>query len=131
MPQAGRARITLTCVSNPVGGKYVGNATWLGVPVRDLLEEAGVKDGADAVKSTSADNMTIGTPLPALTDPERDAIIAIGMNGEPLPLEPRLPGPDGRARASTATSRRPSGSSTSRSPGSPTSRRTGRRAATP
>ena len=62
-------RITLTCVSNPVGGKYLGNATWLGVPVRDLLEEAGVQDGADAVKSTSADNMTIGTPLQALDDP--------------------------------------------------------------
>ena len=79
-------RITLTCVSNPVGGKYVGNATWLGVLVRELLEEAGVKDGADAVKTTSADDMTIGTPLSALTDPKRDAMIAIGMNGEPLPL---------------------------------------------
>jgi DMSO/TMAO reductase YedYZ molybdopterin-dependent catalytic subunit len=84
-------RITLTCVSNPVGGKYLGNATWIGVPLRDLLEEAGVKDGADAVKSTSADNMTIGTPLQALTDPMRDAIIAVGMNGEPLPLEHGFP----------------------------------------
>ena len=84
-------RITLTCVSNPVGGKYLGNATWIGIPLRDLLEEAGVKDGADAVKSTSADNMTIGTPLQALTDPMRDAIIAVGMNGEPLPLEHGFP----------------------------------------
>jgi DMSO/TMAO reductase YedYZ molybdopterin-dependent catalytic subunit len=84
-------RITLTCVSNPVGGKYAGNATWLGVPVRDLLDEAGVKDGADAVKSTSADDMTIGTPLAALTDPNRDALVAVGMNGQPLPLAHGFP----------------------------------------
>jgi DMSO/TMAO reductase YedYZ molybdopterin-dependent catalytic subunit len=84
-------RITLTCVSNPVGGTYVGNATWLGVPVRDLLEEAGVKAGADAVKSTSADDMTIGTPLQALDDPMRDALIAVAMNGEPLPLRHGFP----------------------------------------
>jgi DMSO/TMAO reductase YedYZ molybdopterin-dependent catalytic subunit len=84
-------RITLTCVSNPVGGQYVGNATWIGIPVRDLLAEAGVRDGADAVKSTSADNMTIGTPLQALDDPMRDAIIAVAMNGEPLPLEHGFP----------------------------------------
>ena len=84
-------RITLTCVSNPVGGPYVGNAAWLGVPVRDLLAEAGVRDGADAVRSTSADKMTIGTPLQALTDPGRDALVAVGMNGEPLPLAHGFP----------------------------------------
>ena len=84
-------RITLTCVSNPVGGKYLGNATWIGIPIRDLLEEAGVKAGADAVKSTSADNMTIGTPLQALNDANRDAILAVAMNGEPLPLEHGFP----------------------------------------
>jgi DMSO/TMAO reductase YedYZ molybdopterin-dependent catalytic subunit len=84
-------RITLTCVSNPVGGPYVGTATWLGVPVRDLLEEAGVRTGADAVKSTSADDMTIGTPLQPLTDPGRDALIAVGMNGQPLPLAHGFP----------------------------------------
>jgi DMSO/TMAO reductase YedYZ molybdopterin-dependent catalytic subunit len=84
-------RITLTCVSNPVGGPYVGNATWIGVPVRDLLREAGVRGGADAVKSTSADDMTIGTPLQALDDPHRDALIAVGMNGQPLPLEHGFP----------------------------------------
>jgi DMSO/TMAO reductase YedYZ molybdopterin-dependent catalytic subunit len=84
-------RITLTCVSNEVGGPYVGNATWLGVPVRDLLARAGVEDGADAVKSTSADDMTIGTPLSALTDDSRDALIAVGMNGEPLPLAHGFP----------------------------------------
>ncbi len=84
-------RITLTCVSNEVGGPYVGNAAWLGVPVAELLARAGVQDGADAVKTTSADDMTIGTPLSALTDTERGALIAVGMNGEPLPLEHGFP----------------------------------------
>jgi len=84
-------RITLTCVSNPVGGEYVGNATWIGVPIRDLLEQAGVRGDADAVRSTSADDMTIGTPLAALTDPGRDALLAVAMNGEPLPLEHGFP----------------------------------------
>jgi DMSO/TMAO reductase YedYZ molybdopterin-dependent catalytic subunit len=84
-------RITLTCVSNPVGGEYVGNATWIGVPIRELLAEAGVSPEADAVRSTSADDMTIGTPLAALTDDGRDALLAVAMNGEPLPLEHGFP----------------------------------------
>ncbi len=83
-------RVTLTCVSNEVGGKYLGNATWIGVPVKDLLEEAGVQPGADAVKSTSADDFTAGTPLPVLLD-DREAMVAVAMNGEPLPLEHGFP----------------------------------------
>ena len=83
-------RITLACVSNEVGGKYAGNATWLGVRTDDLLKELGIRDGADAVKSTSVDGMTIGTPLDALTD-GRDSMIALGMNGEPLPLAHGFP----------------------------------------
>ncbi|NUR96745.1 MAG: molybdopterin-dependent oxidoreductase [Kribbellaceae bacterium] len=82
--------ITLTCVSNEVGGPYVGNARWIGVPIADILREAGVQEGADAVKSTSADGLTIGTPLGALTD-GRDALFAIAMNGEPLPFEHGFP----------------------------------------
>jgi DMSO/TMAO reductase YedYZ molybdopterin-dependent catalytic subunit len=77
--------ITLTCVSNEVGGPYVGNARWTGVPIAEILREAGVRDGADAVKSTSVDGLTIGTPLKALTD-GRDALFALAMNGEPLPF---------------------------------------------
>jgi DMSO/TMAO reductase YedYZ molybdopterin-dependent catalytic subunit len=84
-------RITLTCVSNPVGGDYVGNATWIGVPLRDLLLEAGVQDGADAVRSRSADDFTAGTPLGALLDEERGALVAVAMNGEPLPLAHGFP----------------------------------------
>lgn len=83
-------RITLTCVSNEVGGPYVGNATWLGIETKTLLELAGVQSGADAVKTTSADSWTCGTPLDALTD-ERNSMIAIGMNGEPLPLSHGFP----------------------------------------
>ncbi|MGW6195673.1 molybdopterin-dependent oxidoreductase [Kribbella sp. NPDC055110] len=82
--------ITVTCVSNEVGGPYAGNARWIGVPIADLLRETGVREGADAVKSTSVDGLTIGTPLAALTD-GRDAILAVAMNGEPLPFEHGFP----------------------------------------
>lgn len=76
--------ITMCCVSNEVGGPYIGGARWLGVPVRQLLERAGVRDDADQILSTSVDGMTISTPVQALMD-DRDALVAIGMNGEPLP----------------------------------------------
>ena len=77
--------VTLTCVSNPVGGDLVGNASWLGYPVRELLARAGVQDGADMVLSTSADGWTASTPLDVLADPDRACLLAVGMNGEPLP----------------------------------------------
>ncbi|MCI1019829.1 molybdopterin-dependent oxidoreductase [Microbacterium sp. C5A9] len=83
--------ITLTCVSNEVGGELVGNALWLGVPLRDVLKKAGVKSGADMVLSKSVDGYTASTPLSALTDDNLDAILAVGMNGEPLPLEHGFP----------------------------------------
>ena len=76
--------ITLTCVSNDVGGPYVGGARWLGVPLNDLLDRAGVGSTADQILSTDVDGMTISTPLALATD-GRDAMIAVGMNGEPLP----------------------------------------------
>lgn len=76
--------VTLTCVSNPVGGKLVGNTKWLGTPIRDLLARARPLEGADMVLSASADGYTASTPLEALTD-ERHALLAIGMNGQPLP----------------------------------------------
>jgi DMSO/TMAO reductase YedYZ molybdopterin-dependent catalytic subunit len=82
--------LTLACVSNEVGGPYVGNATWLGTPLRDLLDEAGVRPGATQLVSRSVDGFTIGTPTAVVTD-GRDAILAVGMNGEPLPLEHGFP----------------------------------------
>ncbi|MGR0218890.1 molybdopterin-dependent oxidoreductase [Agromyces sp. ZXT2-6] len=83
--------ITLTCVSNEVGGDLLGTAKWIGVPVRDILALAGPQAGADMVLSRSVDGFTASTPLDALTDPRLDAILAVGMNGEPLPLEHGFP----------------------------------------
>ncbi|GAA1469240.1 putative oxidoreductase [Microbacterium thalassium] len=83
--------ITLTCVSNEVGGELVGTATWWGVPVRDILRIARPQDGADMVLSRSVDGFTASTPLDALTDEGIDAILAVAMNGEPLPLEHGFP----------------------------------------
>ncbi|MFF1385868.1 molybdopterin-dependent oxidoreductase [Arthrobacter sp. NPDC058288] len=82
--------ITIACVSNEVGGDLIGNALWLGWPVRELLAMAGPQGGADMVLSRSSDGWTAGTPLEALTD-TRDALLAVGMNGEPLPLEHGFP----------------------------------------
>ena len=82
---------TLTCVSNEVGGTLVGNATWLGYPIRELLARARPLPGADMVLSRSEDGFTAGTPLDALTDPGRQSLLAVGMNGEPLPLEHGFP----------------------------------------
>ncbi|HYH71893.1 MAG TPA: molybdopterin-dependent oxidoreductase [Nocardioides sp.] len=77
--------ITLTCVSNEVGGPYIGSARWLGVPLADVLARAGIDaTRADQILSTDVDGMTISTPLDVALD-GRDALIAIGMNGEPLP----------------------------------------------
>lgn len=84
------ALVTLMCVSNEVGGDLTGNAVWTGWPVRELLKMAGPKTGADMVLSTSSDGWTAGTPLSVLTD-DRNALIAIAMNGEPLPLEHGFP----------------------------------------
>ncbi len=82
--------MTLNCVSNTVGGNLISNAWWSGVRLKDLLAEAGVQSGADAVKQTSDDGWTCGTPLSALTD-DRGAMLAIAMNGEPLPIEHGFP----------------------------------------
>ena len=82
--------ITLTCVSNEVGGPYVGTARWTGVLLAPLLEELGVQPGAEQVLSRSVDGWTCSTPTSAVTD-GRDAMLAVSMNGEPLPLEHGFP----------------------------------------
>ncbi len=82
--------ITLTCVSNEVGGELAGNARWLGFPMRDIISRAGPHSDADMLLSTSVDGWTSGTPLEVIGD-GRDAMLAIGMNGEPLPLEHGYP----------------------------------------
>jgi DMSO/TMAO reductase YedYZ molybdopterin-dependent catalytic subunit len=82
--------ITMICVSNEVGGRYTGTARWLGVPLRDVLMDAGVRPGADQVVSRSVDGWTCGTPTSVVMD-GRDALIAVGMNGEPLPVAHGFP----------------------------------------
>jgi DMSO/TMAO reductase YedYZ molybdopterin-dependent catalytic subunit len=81
---------TLACVSNEVGGGLIGNAVWLGYPIRELLARAAPTADADMVLSRSVDGFTASTPLPVLED-DRNAILAVGMNGEPLPAEHGFP----------------------------------------
>jgi DMSO/TMAO reductase YedYZ molybdopterin-dependent catalytic subunit len=82
--------VTLSCVSNEVGGDLVGNARWLGVPLADVLDRAGVRDDAEQVVGRSVDDFTVGFPVDVVYD-GRDALLAVGMNGEPLPLEHGFP----------------------------------------
>ena len=82
--------ITLSCVSNEVGGGLVGNAKFQGVLMKDMLDEAGVQPGATQVVSRSIDGWNCGSPTSAIMD-GRDAMFAIAMNGEPLPAEHGYP----------------------------------------
>ncbi|MXZ54252.1 MAG: molybdopterin-dependent oxidoreductase [Acidimicrobiaceae bacterium] len=82
--------ITLSCVSNRVGGNLVGNAVWTGVPLSVLLDRAGVQAGADQVVGRSVDDWTAGFPTPLVYD-GRNAILAIGMNDEFLPTNHGFP----------------------------------------
>ncbi|MEV7274130.1 molybdopterin-dependent oxidoreductase [Streptomyces bacillaris] len=87
--------ITLCCVSNEVGGPYIGHARWIGVRLADLLKEAGVRPPsrggkADQIIARSVDGMTLGTPVEDVMD-GRDAMLAVGMNGEPLPFTHGFP----------------------------------------
>jgi DMSO/TMAO reductase YedYZ molybdopterin-dependent catalytic subunit len=82
--------ITLCCVSNEVGDDLISNARFLGAPLKDLLEEAGVHPDSDQLLMSSPDGMTIGAPTAVVTD-GRDAMVAVGMNGEPLPIEHGFP----------------------------------------
>jgi DMSO/TMAO reductase YedYZ molybdopterin-dependent catalytic subunit len=77
--------VTIACVSNEVGGNLVGNAKWTGVGLRDVLAMAGVQAGADQLVGRSVDNFTVGMPVEWVMDPQRTPMIAVAMNGEPLP----------------------------------------------
>ena len=81
--------ITIMCVSNPIGGNYIGNARWLGTPLMPLLERAGIDAAADQIFSTSVDGWTCSTPLAGLA--EREPLLVVGMNGEPLPIDHGFP----------------------------------------
>jgi DMSO/TMAO reductase YedYZ molybdopterin-dependent catalytic subunit len=82
--------ITIQCVSNEVGGNLVGNARWVGVPLAELLREAGVQDGADQLIGRSVDGFTAGFPSKVALD-GRDALVALGMGGRSLPAEHGFP----------------------------------------
>jgi DMSO/TMAO reductase YedYZ molybdopterin-dependent catalytic subunit len=82
--------VTLTCVSDPVGGPYVGNARWLGASLADLIRQARPLAGADQLLCTSVDGFTSGTPLQIVLD-GRDALLTVAMNGQALPVEHGFP----------------------------------------
>jgi DMSO/TMAO reductase YedYZ molybdopterin-dependent catalytic subunit len=82
--------VTLSCVSNEVGGNLVGNAVWQGVPLAVLLERAGVREGATQIVGRSVDDFTAGFPTAIGLD-GRTALVAVGMNGEPLPAAHGFP----------------------------------------
>ncbi|MGH4017707.1 MAG: molybdopterin-dependent oxidoreductase, partial [Pseudonocardiaceae bacterium] len=83
--------VTMTCVSNEVGGPYVSTSNFTGVMLRDILAEAGVRDGADQVFTTSVDGWTCGTPTATVMQPDREAMLVYAMNREPLPIEHGFP----------------------------------------
>ena len=84
------AYVTLTCVSDPVGGPYVGNAKWLGARLADLIRQARPRAGASQLLCTSVDGFTSGTPLQVVLD-GRDALLTVAMNGTALPVEHGFP----------------------------------------
>ncbi len=83
--------ITMSCVSNPVGGDLVGNAKWLGVPIKRLLDQAGVQPGGAQIVGRSVDGWTGAFPTSYLDDPNRAALVAVAMNDEPLPVQHGFP----------------------------------------
>lgn len=82
--------VTLSCVSNDVGGGLVGNARWQGVPLTEILDRAGVQSDAEQIVGRSVDDFTVGFPVDVAYD-GREALVAVGMNGEPLPFEHGFP----------------------------------------
>ena len=80
---------TMSCVSNPVGGPLVGNVRWLGCRLDDLIRDAGPLSSADQILSSSSDGFSAGFPLNLLDG--RDAMIAVGMNGQALPIRHGFP----------------------------------------
>jgi len=83
--------VTIACVSNEVGGNLVGNALWRGVRLREVLAMAGVRPEATQIVGRSVDGFTVGFPTAWAMDPSREPMIAVGMNGEPLPVQHGYP----------------------------------------
>jgi DMSO/TMAO reductase YedYZ molybdopterin-dependent catalytic subunit len=83
--------VTIGCVSNQVGGHLVGNALWTGVRLKDVLETAGVQPGATQIVGRSVDDFTAGFPTSWAMDPDREPMIAVGMDRAPLPAAHGFP----------------------------------------
>jgi DMSO/TMAO reductase YedYZ molybdopterin-dependent catalytic subunit len=83
--------VTISCVSNQVGGELVGNTLWTGVRLKDLLAKAGVQQGATQIVGRSVDGFTVGFPTPWALDPSREPMVVLGMNRVPLPAEHGYP----------------------------------------
>jgi DMSO/TMAO reductase YedYZ molybdopterin-dependent catalytic subunit len=83
--------VTISCVSNRVGGDLVGNALWTGVRLKDVLEAAGVQQGATQIVGRSVDGFTAGFPTAWALEPDREPLIVVGMDRKPLPLEHGFP----------------------------------------
>jgi DMSO/TMAO reductase YedYZ molybdopterin-dependent catalytic subunit len=83
--------VTIACVSNEVGGDLVGNALWRGVRLTELLEEAGLRPEATQIVGRAVDGFTVGFPTAYALAPDREALVAVGMNGEPLPADHGFP----------------------------------------
>jgi DMSO/TMAO reductase YedYZ molybdopterin-dependent catalytic subunit len=83
--------VTIACVSNEVGGNLVGNALWRGVRLKELLEQAGVDPDATQIVGRSVDNFTVGFPTGYALADDREPLVAVGMNGEPLPVDHGFP----------------------------------------
>ncbi|CAN5289529.1 sulfite oxidase [soil metagenome] len=83
--------VTIACVSNEVGGNLVGNALWRGVRLKELLDQAGVQSSATQIVGRAVDGFTAGFPTAWALADEREALVAVAMNGEPLPADHGFP----------------------------------------
>ena len=83
--------VTIACVSNEVGGDLVGNALWRGVRLKELLDQAGVDPAATQIVGRAVDGFTVGFPTGYAIADEREPLVAVAMNGEPLPVDHGFP----------------------------------------
>ena len=83
--------VTIACVSNEVGGSLVGNALWTGVRLKEILERAGVRPEATQIVGRAVDGFTVGFPTAHALADDREALVAVAMNGEPLPANHGYP----------------------------------------
>jgi DMSO/TMAO reductase YedYZ molybdopterin-dependent catalytic subunit len=80
---------TLSCISNELNGDLAGTAEWTGLPLRELLEEAGVDPKAVDIVFRAADGYDDSIPLAQAMHPT--TLLVTGMNGEPLPPDHGFP----------------------------------------